>query len=997
MMLPTSSHLINLVLPLYQDEEANRYGCKSCPRGYQNKTSIGSPTRETGYALLSDVCELCPVGKFKSADAPAQMCEPCPIGTYASAPGSLTCTPCPNNKTTVSSGANSSVQCVCPPDQFDPSVTGSCRQCGRCRVGEYVVSSCNNYADVQCAPCRGCAKKNAYVNPQSLCKGYDKDANAQQCLDCKDSTPTSLTLTKCLSGGRISLDTTLRVDVSGQFVNPLEFQCPEGKFLQRFSPLDVDPLTSFADGSALVYLSPDNSMVAELFANALTIYRTPSALNPFTKGQILLSVFSTAPQTFRADLPGLLNSTFVSPSSPSTGTWAFDSSSFFLVWADGTISRWAVGKNFTYAWSVFSTAQHPAPTASPPFVRGQQCVAVPLHDAAAVGNAALQPGRQIQLHCLFNFVNSTAGVSSYLSRVMGDGARLTVVQKLSSASTSLVYDVQFNSLYVTCHKIPLQMSGPKQVLRMRLGATYDYFDPQLRPTPWLMPVLDKNTYPMGITLDHAAVEPLSGVLFFYVPTLAPGSSDLENVLYYISAEPDASFERSTQPVLLSSAEQSPYASGLMLVVSSGYPGSDAPRLVFTLYTGLWVCYAWLTSTYHQLARCASCPLDKTSDRGSLSRDQCFCKPGTFANATTGVCQPVRSQCPAGYFIAAMETATRDKACVPCPACQPGFYRDPNDCKNAELRDPLKPPVCLPCTGCGEGFYIDPARCNGRGTSPGTRADNCRPCTICPDMTNKVGSACPGNTPYDTVMCQSCVSTCPAGTYISPVVERCSGKTFATKPDDSTRPFDPSVGECIPCAQEGRSVCPYADQVPVSGCAGDKRFNDAQCEFCASCPVGKYISAESGCTPTGTGVPPVCIDCPLAASCGAGEYLARLCSGRSIGAPDHVCLSCAPPLTGCPKDTYVAQCGADDNRTNFSTSSGADGWLPVPADAGRCVPCRNCSVGSYISRRCSGLGLSDDRECAACTTTCPYGSYMHARCSGATLVPDSNDCRCVECI
>ena len=103
--------------------------------------------------------------------------------------------------------------------------------------------------------------------------------------------------------------------------------------------------------------------------------------------------------------------------------------------------------------------------------------------------------------------------------------------------------------------------------------------------------------------------------------------------------------------------------------------------------------------------------------------------------------------------------------------------------------------------------------------------------------------------------------------------------------------------------------------------------------------------------------------------------------------------CQPCATTCAKDTYAAECGFQQSRAVYNTSD----WLPAPPDANRCLPCRSCAVGSYISKRCDGTKMVDDRECLPCSTTCPAGTYMHARCSGATFNADSNDCRpCTPC-
>lgn len=96
------------------------------------------------------------------------------------------------------------------------------------------------------------------------------------------------------------------------------------------------------------------------------------------------------------------------------------------------------------------------------------------------------------------------------------------------------------------------------------------------------------------------------------------------------------------------------------------------------------------------------------------------------------------------------------------------------------------------------------------------------------------------------------------------------------------------------------------------------------------------------------------------------------------------------------DTYIAECTRQP--TNFtgnaddSTGYVAGVILPPPPDAGRCIPCKSCTSGSYTSRRCDGKGLVDDRTCAPCTSKCLAGTYMHAPCDGKGFDINGNDCR-----
>lgn len=120
----------------YQDQRAAA-SCKRCPKGYQNRTSI-APDRQQGYPAMTDVCQICPAGKYNDKDSGEQLCIDCPAGTYSNVSGSTSCLSCTEGKITLSAGSDSSSLCICPEDRFDPG-TGACKPCGRCSIGEYVV------------------------------------------------------------------------------------------------------------------------------------------------------------------------------------------------------------------------------------------------------------------------------------------------------------------------------------------------------------------------------------------------------------------------------------------------------------------------------------------------------------------------------------------------------------------------------------------------------------------------------------------------------------------------------------------------------------------------------------------------------------------------------------------------------------------------------------------------------------------------------------------
>ena len=149
---------------------------------------------------------------------------------------------------------------------------------------------------------------------------------------------------------------------------------------------------------------------------------------------------------------------------------------------------------------------------------------------------------------------------------------------------------------------------------------------------WIMPlpVIESSagtvsqypSYPAGMSLDHAAIEPLSGILLFYVPTMVDASTYL-NLLYYIQPDPRHD-ERLSQPVLLESPN-SAYAEKSMSAVATVYTTAYAPTLLFMLYAGLYVRYDWVSGAFHPLGSCLACPQGRTSLPGAQSVYECYCQ------------------------------------------------------------------------------------------------------------------------------------------------------------------------------------------------------------------------------------------------------------------------------------------------------------------------------------------------------------------------------------
>lgn len=484
------------------------------------------------------------------------------------------------------------------------------------------------------------------------------------------------------------------------------------------------------------------------------------------------------------------------------------------------------------------------------------CSAVPVHDPVLTGIAL---ARQIQLICSYDYIrdnalrtgtstviNTQSAFGSYLVRVAGDGQRLDVHMQrhvLPQASSSLFYDVSFNTLYASSYTAT-SYSGQKRVYRIKLSVSYNFVSENSSTatmytlpnaaltTSYAMPGVVPNSaypsYPAGMNFDNAFIEPFSNKLFFYVPTRLRSDLTL-NMLYYIEPTSGASINvggnrAPQQPVLVESSSSSVYVRQSLASISSVYSVQYAPKLIFTLLSALYVQMVDASSSrpmFYQLGRCSACPVGKTSARGAVSLGDCYCEPGTYWSYAASRCQPARTECKPAEFISVQATHFSDIECMPCPACRIGYYRDQSDCVNTLWRDPMKPVFCRQCTGCGSpGYYIDPQKCDPTQTTD-TKPSDCKPCNNCGLMETIVGTLCPGNTVYNTQSCQKCIATCPAGTYIADDVTRCNGQTWG--PGDV--PFNPAT-ECVPCGS-----CPLDLQAQVGGCTGRLKNDGPQCVAC----------------------------------------------------------------------------------------------------------------------------------------------------------------------
>lgn len=403
-----------------------------------------------------------------------------------------------------------------------------------------------------------------------------------------------------------------------------------------------------------------------------------------------------------------------------------------------------------------------------------------------------------------------------------------------------------------------------------------------------------DTFPLGLSLDAASIEPESNILYAYL--CANGN---EARMYKAEINLD---RRRTGPFLpLDGGEVDP---GILLRSMQRF---DSPlcrlpvRFFFTMYGLLFYQLPYNESALGAMnvyvaGTCERCPDGLISDGTGPSVSSCTCPSGQFMNASTGECQPARKACGPDEYIVADATPTSDMKCDRCTPCPVGMFRllGEGECDGRHRGNPVADlgvtaQTCAACSACTYGKYISPAACNGYGTVDVVDdARACISCRTCPDMhMRSSNSMCRGDTRYDTTQCIPCISKCPDGTYIREDV--CDGMHFS-----------------LTNVVEGGSE---------------------QCKACPQCNAGA-IRVGASCTGQNHGSVPDCLNCDNV--CEAGQYVTKMCDFAE-GNPLATCADCSAI---CPMDTYW--------------QSGCSGTVLGVQDI-KCPPCESCPAGQYISR------------------------------------------------
>ncbi|XP_069124135.1 uncharacterized protein [Argopecten irradians] len=150
----------------YYQDEAGQVSCKSCPNG-QMTTDLGADSQ--------DLCTYaCGLGEELTISGTETKCLPCQKGTYRDSVDLLACAPCPYSYTTLTTGANSLLDCSiveCPAGQYRNS-TNSCVICPR---GTYQPETGQS-------SCHTCGKGMTTVHPGSTSSSQCYSGPVDECM-----------------------------------------------------------------------------------------------------------------------------------------------------------------------------------------------------------------------------------------------------------------------------------------------------------------------------------------------------------------------------------------------------------------------------------------------------------------------------------------------------------------------------------------------------------------------------------------------------------------------------------------------------------------------------------------------------------------------------------------------------------------------------------------------------------------------------------------------
>lgn len=367
-----------------------------------------------------------------------------------------------------------------------------------------------------------------------------------------------------------------------------------------------------------------------------------------------------------------------------------------------------------------------------------------------------------------------------------------------------------------------------------------------------------------------------------------------------------------------------------------------------------------------------------------------------------------TQCAAGSFVFTAATPTSNAVCNPCPA--------------NTFQDQVGQSACKPLVGCPLGTFTSSLPVNGPRV--------CSTCSLAfsfQDVPNFNGTSCK---PVSPICSPGFAQTRPPTTSTNRACTACTqGSTFQ---DVAGQTACKTVATCAVGTFQSKPPTTSADRV-CSSCDGTTNFQDqtgaTSCKTMTTCVNGAQFISRPGTTTLDR----QCTNCRT--SCAGGFFLTGSCSGQSNpscsscsttcrtcnGSLPTNCLSCVSnlvlsggqclqpscnpgtflPAAGPPCQNCASPCatcaGNSSNCLSCSTSTflvgnaclsscPANTFMQSVSGATRCVPCSNCSAGSFQLSPCQG---PTDTGCRA-WATCPVGQYQTIP---PTATSDRNCSRC----
>ncbi|XP_053558467.1 proprotein convertase subtilisin/kexin type 5 isoform X2 [Bombina bombina] len=325
---------------------------------------------------------------------------------------------------------------------------------------------------------------------------------------------------------------------------------------------------------------------------------------------------------------------------------------------------------------------------------------------------------------------------------------------------------------------------------------------------------------------------------------------------------------------------------------------------------------------------------------TCTEDECFwCEEGFFLQ--DGACV---SNCGVGFYADDI-----DRECESChKSCESCLGPDYDECTACKKNFPLTNGICI------DPSKMQQARTFWNGTGSSEPCD--KSCKTC----NGSATACTSCQSGTFLMEESCIYTCPKGTFSNEKDHRCEKCTSGCEQCTET-------DECLRC---------------LSG-----YLHDGICHN--KCPDG-FVGIGGGCTEcdgickTCEGVPEYCL------SCSAPNVLEQAtckssCSDKYT-AVNGVCKHCPPNCQGCADENTCTECIAEYFLLDKECLDDCpDGYYDGNGICHKCDP---------MCAQCSGPNPNDCEECAntrfflyngECFGRCPKGSYY-----------DSNTKECQDC-